>query len=480
MNTSSNDLIVIIEKEVTPKEFFQNLIPNLGSEFIFFCITMLEIHFIGLTGNNELLAAIGLAQSYNLLLLFFMGFGIIEVMDTICSRSFGKNEFYQLGVHTNQIRLIISVYVTFISIINFFFADKILSIIGKNASFISDSHLFIQIVTPSILLSIHYEIYCKYYETQLVYKPVITSLLIAVVVHPFNCWFFISHLNYGIVGAGIATNITEFIRFSYIFMYSNCCNPYPKSNVCFNRDVFKKFWIIVKQAIASAALYFGENAGYNIVDFMSATFGPITLAQHIALMNITMITFAFSGGFMKTNAILTGLYAGKNSPSNVIKIIKISLLTSVGVTVPILIIIAIFPLEFLKFFSRSKDVWNSDGMRQIVYIMCISNFFDFQQYNIQGYLRGLGIFNITFFVSFISYCFVLPLLCYFFAIYLNFRLYGIFSSMILVNLVVFVINLTILVRSDIVKLCEDYEDKNEKGIEDGKELEQIESPSILS
>ena len=52
--------------------------------------------------------------------------------------------------------------------------------------------------------------------------------------------------------------------------------------------------------------------------------------------------------------------------------------------------------------------------------------------------------------------------------------------MILVNLVVFVINLTILVRSDIVKLCEDYEDKNEKGIEDGKELEQIESPSILS
>ena len=83
----------IVSETVSYKEFLENLIPNVGTELIYFFIQIIETHFIGQKGNNELLDAIGLAQSYNMILVFYVGLGIIDVMDTICSRSFGKKEF---------------------------------------------------------------------------------------------------------------------------------------------------------------------------------------------------------------------------------------------------------------------------------------------------------------------------------------------------------------------------------------------------
>ena len=456
---------VIIEeeedlKDITIIDFVDNLIPNIGSELIFVFIQLVETHFIGQMKDMKLLDAIGLAQSYNLVLLFFIGYGIIDVMDTICSRSFGKKKFYLLGTQTNQIRIIVSVYIIFLSFINVFFSSKILVLFVGNVNYIDDSYLYILLVTPSILMSLHYEIYCAYFLNQLVYKPVLLSLFVALTIHPIVCWLFISYLNMGIVGAAICTNITETVRFIFIAIWANCCNPYPKSNICLDKRVFNKFGSVFKQSLSSAALFVGESAGYNIVEYITARLGVTSFAQHITLINITMISFALAGGFMNTNAILIGNYAAQNSPSNVKKIIKISFIISLVIFIPIFIIISIFPATFLKFFSESEEIWNSNEIYEIVYIMCISNFFDFQQQNIQGFLRGLGILNITFIVSFISYCIILPGLSYTFGHYLDMKLKGIWLSMLGVNCIVLIFNYIILQTSNIDKLCEDFEDED--------------------
>ena len=450
-------------EEFTFLEFIENVVPNVGTELIYVLIQIIETHFIGQKGDNELLDAIGLAQSYNTILIFFIGYGIVDVMDTICSRSFGKNNFHELGNQTNQIRFIMTVFVSIFSLINIFFAHNILAFMVGNYKYIDNSHLYIKIVTPSILVSLHYEIYCRYFEVQLVYRPVVISLIIALIVHPIICWLFISYLDMGIVGAGLCSNITELLRFLCVFIFSGCCNPYPKSNICPSKEIFNsKFCSVLKLTALSAGLFVGESGGYNIVEFITARMGETIFAQHVTLVNMTLITFSFSGGFLNTNAILVGNYAGRNSPSNVRKIIKISTIISLLVFIPILISIAIFPIQLLKFFSESDDVWGSNGMTQLVYISCINNFFDFQQSNIQGFLRGLGIMNMMFFVTFISYCLVLPGLCYLFAIYLNWKLKGIWLSMLFINFMVFLFNLIILSMSNIEKLCEDYEDEDDE------------------
>jgi len=284
----------------------------------------------------------------------------------------------------------------------------------------------------------------------------------------------------GVIGAGICTNITEMLRFSYIFFYASCFNPYPKSHVCPNKDTFKNFGRVLKLTAASAALFFGESAGYNIVEFITARLGVTPFGQHIALMNITMITFAFALGFLNTNAILIGNYAAQNSPKNVKKIIKISFYASLVAFIPILIMIATFSTSFLRFFAESDDIWNSDGMATIVYIMCIGNFFDFQQSNIQGYLRGLGVLNTTFIVSFSSYCVVLPVLCYTLAHSFDLGLKGVWISMLIVNIAVFVMNGLILAKCDIDKLCENYEDEDAIGEDESIGNNQIDSASTIN
>ena len=466
-----NDKLV---KEFTFNEFIENLVPNVGTELIYILIQMLETHFIGQKKDNHLLDAIGLAQGYNMILLFYVGFGIIDVIDTICSRSFGKNNFHELGNQINQIRFIMTVFFSIFSLINIFFADIILRFVVGNNDYISDSHLYIKIVTPSILVSLHYEIYCRYFQVQLVYKPVLISLLIALIVHPIICWLFISYLDMGIVGAGLCSNITELLRFLCVFIFSGCCNPYPKSNICPSKEIFNsKFCNILKLTAVSAGLFLAESGGYNIVQFITARMGETIFAQHVTLLTITYITYSFSGGFLNTNAILVGNYAGRNSPLNVRKIIKISSIISLLVFIPILISIAIFPTQLLKFFAESDDVWGSIGMTQLVYISCINNFFDFQQANIQGFLRGLGIMNTMLFVTFVCYCLLLPGLCYYFGIYLDYKLKGIWLSMLFINFIVFLFNLIILSTINIEKICKDYE--NENCIDDS-----IEGKNIIS
>ncbi len=172
-----------------------------------------------------------------------------------------------------------------------------------------------------------------------------------------------------------------------------------------------------------------------------------------------MISFALSAGLINTNAILVGNYAAQNSPYNVRKLIRISSYVSLIVFIPIFGLVAAFPLPILEFFAESEDIWNSSGMVQLVYIMCLCNFFDFQQSNIQGYLRGLGILNSTFVVSFVSYCICLPFLSYFLSESLNWKLKGIWISMLVTNVTVLIVNYLLLRYSNIDKLCEEYEEE---------------------
>ena len=255
---------------------------------------------------------------------------------------------------------------------------------------------------------------------------------------------------------------TEFLRFTFILIYLGWYNPYPNSNICPNKQIFKtKFGSVLKQTAVSAGLLIGEYSSSNIVDFISVSLGTKAFAQHITLGNISLINFAFSSGFLSTNAILIGNNAGKNSSLNVKKIIKISSITSILTFIPILILICIFPLEIVRFFAESEDVWKSDDMTQLVYISCISNFFNFQQANVQGFLRGLGIINLTFAVTFICYCLGLPCFCYLFAFYLNWKLKGIWFSMLCINFIVLIFNLIILWSIDIEKICKDFKDEDD-------------------
>ena len=459
--------------EPTYSIFIMNLLPNIGSNGFYIFVQLIEAHFIGQTKNNDLVVAIYLAQAYNTFLLFFIGYGLVDVMNTICSRSSSQKNLYKHGTQTNQVRLILTVYITTISIIGFLWADKILSIFVGNVSYLYDSHTYIKYATPSVFMSLHYEIYCRYFETQLVYSPVIYSLLPCIISHPFICWFFISHLKMGLLGAAICSNITEFLRLFIIVIFAGCCNPFPQSNICFDMNIFKNFWKVLKLAVVSAALFFGESASMNILEFISARLGTLAFAQHIALMNITQIAFALNAAFINSNSILVGHYAGKNSPENVKKIMKISFITCLIVFLPFSIIKTIFPSIFLFFFNESDDVWKSEGIIVLVYIMNISNLFDFAQACLQGYLRGLEILNITFITSFVSYCLILPLLCYFLAFYLQWNLKGIWISLLITNLLVTLVNCWILFSFDLKEICDKLE------LDDSKDISQINTEEEL-
>ena len=312
------------DNQLTLCEFLDNLLPNILAYLLYYFIFIVENHFIGQTDDNKLISSIFAAQTYCNLTILALGWGMCQVIHTICSKSFAKNKINLLGIQVNQVRIIVTAYYILISFINYFFAGHILTLCTGNNSQIS--HDFIKLLTPSLFFNLHYEIYCKYFEVHLVYMPVNISLVITAIVHPINCWFFISYLKMGMLGVAICSTIIEFLRCAFLCIYALWFNPYPDSHIFFDMNVFNNFWKTTIITIKFGLIEFIENIGITILNLLSARLSLIVVGLNRSLANISHISRGTSFGICETNTILVGYYVGKNDPKNVKRVLNMSLL----------------------------------------------------------------------------------------------------------------------------------------------------------
>ena len=137
-----------IENEVTIKEIIQNLLPNIGSTAMDIFTVLIEIHYIGITKDNELYDGIGLAQMYMNIVVYYWGAGFAESINILCSKSFGSSNFKLLGIQTNQIRLIITIYFLCIALLNSFFCEIFLNFLVGHQSYNSLAMTYIFYTFP--------------------------------------------------------------------------------------------------------------------------------------------------------------------------------------------------------------------------------------------------------------------------------------------------------------------------------------------
>jgi MATE family multidrug resistance protein len=455
----------IFSTEVNNISYFllmMNLLPNVATSVMYQGVGLIEYHFTGKLQDNNISDGVNLGQNYIYLLQYYMSSGFIEGMAFLCAKSFGCKNLYLLGVQTNQTRLISLTFFAIMTIITVFFASPILNFMSQSEAITLIAKRYIIYMIPASFFLLNYEIYCKYAETQLIYRPKIYALILALIIHPILCYVFIIKLEYGEIGQAICSCISELCKMSVMVFYFTMKNPYPESNFFFNKDTFSGFCKLFNITLCNAVLYYFENAGGSIVGVFASNLKEVEYAKYVNLSNIALISFSIGYGFLTTGNIMVGNYIGANTPKNVKNTIIYMTVIAVCTGIVWLLLLIIFPSYFTFFFSQSEDVYKSPDMNWFVFLMGISEAFDIIQSSLQGCLLGLGIFKSTTFLGFISYFVLLPGLAYFFIFILDLGVAGLWYSPIIVYGGLTLLFGLMLTFADFEDLCKNYHENMKK------------------
>lgn len=454
-------------KQVSLTLVLLNILPNLAISIMYFFIGFVENHFIGRTKDITLMDGVGLGLLYNNVIVYFLGNGLVESMAVTLPKAFGNKNFRLIGIQTNQVRLIIIFFFVIFVMINYFFSYDILYLIaGVDKSYIDIAHTYVIYTTPALFLDLNFEIYGKYAESQLNYQPVIYSFIFSCLSHLIACYFLIDYMQLGVIGCGIATNITNIVKLLTIYFHLLFYNPFPESDFFYDNKIldWKSFSYMLNVSLMSMITYFAECCGYSISHIVANKMSKISYAKYITLSNIVYINYSIAYGWMNTSSILVSNYIGENSPQKIKKSINYLLIIGVCTMIPLLSVIFIFREKFFFFFSEEPSIYLDSQMNNyLIYFVILTSAFDFIQSFLIGILRGCEILTYTTVASFIFFLILHPVASSYLSFNLNMDISGIFISESIVYAILIVLWIYyIICRLDLKKICEEYKSDEEE------------------
>ncbi len=469
------------EEEYKPIEkvdtfnIFINLIPNIFNQFMHFLQTIIFSHYLGSVDDLTLLTSVNLGFTYIEMFFYFIGFGIVQGMAVFCPNSFSQKNYILIGIQTNLVRIILTLFFIFYSLITYFLGGFLYNLLGVsiNTEFGIKAFHFSLYTLIGVFFEIQFEVYCKFCESQLFYKPIIHTLIVSIISNYICCYFLLYYFRLGLLGAILSKNIVDILKFIWIHFSVLYYNPYPKSNFWFSRSYlnWEYFKEVLKICFLSALVCYSEFLGFSFSKLFSVRLSEISFAEYIVLSNVYLFTYPISLGVNNTMTILVSYFFGLNEPQNLYLIIKLILFYSTLLNIGFWSLFIIFRTQMTRFFTESKEIYLSNKLFEFYILNSMTQIFDTLQNGVQGALRGLELLDFLSYIIMPLFIICLPSGIYIFAFKLKFDVSGIFLAEVLVYFMEFAFMYIYLNRVDVPKLCLEQEKKREK--EEKIEMEEI-------
>ena len=474
LNDNTKEEYKPIEK-VDTYNIFINLIPNIFNQFMHFLQIIIFGHYLGSVDDLTLLTSVNLGLTYNEIFFYFVGFGIVQGMAVFCPNSFSQKNYILIGIQTNLVRIILTLFFIFYSIITYFLGGFLYKILGVsiNTEFGIKAYHFSLYTLIGVFFEIHFEVYCKFCESQLFYKPIIHTLIVSIISNYICCYFLLYYFRLGLLGAILSKNIVDILKFIWIHFSVLYYNPYPKSNFWFSTNYlnWEYFKEVLKICFLSALLCYSEFLGYSFSKLFSVRLSELSFAEYIVINNVYLITYPVSLGVNNTMTILVSYFFGLNEPQNLYLIIKLILFYSSLLNIGIWTLFTLFRIQLTRFFTESKEIYLSDKLFDFYILNFITQIFDTLQNGVQGALKGLELLDFLSYIIMPLFIVCLPAGNYLFAFKLEYDVNGIFLAEMFVYFLEFVFMFIYLNQVDVPQLCLEQEEKREK--EEKLEMEEI-------
>jgi len=426
------------------KDIIINAIPaTMGLLFIFISETI-NIIFIGRLNDASIISAIGIGTLYVNATGYVIGLGLIGAIDTYCAQCFGAKKYQLTSIYLNIGRIVTLGFFILICLPCIMLSEKVMLIIGQSPEVALHASKFSYSMIPSLFFAIQYNCSLRYLQAMQVFRPGMIITFITAFLHSIWCYLFIYHLEFGLIGAGLAMGITQLLNFTLVTVYIHFYNPYPETHAyfpprCFNLDMIIEY---LNLAIPSTIMFAADWIGFEILTFMSYYIGNISLAANVVLFNFISLIFMIPLGISFAVTSLVGNSIGKNKIEDAKNFSIIGVVTGMSIVGFLSILVYLFKNIIPYVYTCEENI-----IEIVVRLLGIYLFFsvlDAIQIVEHGILKGLGKQKIaSLFCLIIMYPINIPM-AYTFAFVLGYGVYGLWYSQ-LVSVILLAISYSIII-----------------------------------
>ncbi|XP_021891130.1 protein DETOXIFICATION 27-like [Carica papaya] len=311
--------------------------------------------FAGHLGDVQL-AAISIANTVIVGFNFGLLLGMASALETLCGQAFGAKRYEQLGMYLQRSWIVLFLW-CFLLLPFYVFATPLLKLLG-----LPDEVAELSGVVALWLIPLHFSFAFqfplqRFLQSQLRTQVLVWVSFVGLGVNAATCWLFVHVLEFGVVGAAIALDISWWVLGLGLFWYttSGWC---PATWTGFSLEAFAGLWDFVKLSFASGLMLCLENWYYRILILMTGHLENATLAVDALSVCMTingwemMIPLAFlaATGVRVSNE----LGAGNGKAAKFATVVAVIQSTLIGVIFCGMIVIFRDKLSFI--FSSSPDV----------------------------------------------------------------------------------------------------------------------------
>ncbi|KAK1554467.1 hypothetical protein Q3G72_012548 [Acer saccharum] len=334
------------------------------------------------------LAAISIANSVIVGFNFSLLLGMASALDTLCGQAFGAERLHMLGIYVQRSWIVLLMCCTLL-LPTYVLATPILKFLGQTDEVAELSGVVAQWMIPAHFSFAFLFPLQTFLQCQLKNRIIACVFPMGLVVNIFTSWLFVHVLDYGIVGASIAFDISWWFSVLGLFVYSTC-GGCPLTWSGFSMHAFSGLWEFVKLSAASGVMLCLENWYYRILILMTGNLKNATLAVDALsiCMSISGWEMMIPLAFLAATGVRVAneLGAGNGKAAKFATVVAVAESAAIGLFFSLLILILRDKVALL--FTSSDDVLQE--VDKLSYLLALSILFNSIQPVLSGVAVGSG------------------------------------------------------------------------------------------
>ena len=199
-------------------ELLKNSVPAYFATIIDVISTSISIAFVGHLNSANELAAVGIAETFALILFYYPVLSNMGAIDTFVSTSYGNKQYYLCGVYFNRALLILTLFaIPFISIL--FFAENIMLFLGQDPLISEMAQTYFYYRIPALMLMLYDEIVRGYLQALGYFNFLSVLVVVQLISHILFLILFINVLEMNYIGSAIAMGFSSLVGLILPFVY---------------------------------------------------------------------------------------------------------------------------------------------------------------------------------------------------------------------------------------------------------------------
>ncbi|XP_010916697.1 protein DETOXIFICATION 27 [Elaeis guineensis] len=244
------------------KKLWRIVAPAIFSRVVSYSMNVITQAFAGHLGDLEL-AAISIANTVVVGFNFGLMLGMASALETLCGQAFGAKKYHMLGIYMQRSWIVLFLCAVLL-LPMYFFATPILILMGQPTELAAVAGKVSIWFIPLHFSFVFLFPLQRFLQSQL--KNSINAYVsaIAMIVHIFVSWLFVSKLQFGLIGTAVTLNFSWWVAAVLQFLYVSC-GGCPHSWHGFSMEAFAGLWEFLKLSAASGVMLCLENWYYRIL-----------------------------------------------------------------------------------------------------------------------------------------------------------------------------------------------------------------------